>query len=361
MTLNQLRECSCKQLAEMAKRGQIAGWHAMRKEELVDALHRMHRNRKRQAARRNGHSKSNGESKKGRHKKNGRSGANGTPALKVQRSVAHRNGSKAARTRRSRQSTLPLWIASIDTDEERPTGLFAVACDCRWIHVNWCLSPPMVERALAALGPYKHTAVPMLRVLDATRNDHGTRTESVVDEFEIGEDLDNWYVRIDDPARTYKIHIGLKAADGRFATIARSRCVQLPRTEQSGAPKSWGTRGAGASSLGRPKSSGAAKHCTNGNGANGNTAISGGDFQFNLDAELIVHGNTHPQAELTLFGEPVPLREDGSFSLRVRVPEGRQVIPAQAVTPNRSERRTIVLSLERNTKELEPQSIEDSA
>lgn len=364
MTLNELRQCSCKQLGEMAKRQQIAGWHAMRKDELVEALHRDNRNQQRRAARRSAAADANGRNKGGGAPKRGLR-KNGQAASKTRPSPSLRNGKGGSHNGEGTgpRTKLPLWLATAEAaPEEQPTGLFAAACDPRWIHVSWCLTRRMVDRALASLGLQKHTAVPVIRVFDATPNDQSNGGAALVKEVEIGEDVENWYVQVADPSRTYKIHIGLRSAEGRFATIARSRGVQLPRTEHGGTMPARHANGNGHSSgKSNHHPSHVATHIPSVVGLNGKKNGTERDFQFEIDAELIVHGNTHPDAELTLFGEPVPLREDGTFSLRVRVPEGRQVIPAQAVTPNRSERRTIVLSLERNTKELEPQSMEDTA
>ncbi len=57
---------------------------------------------------------------------------------------------------------------------------------------------------------------------------------------------------------------------------------------------------------------------------------------------------------MTLQGEPVNLRSDGSFTVRFSLPDSRQIIPAVAASADGSEERTIVLAVERNTKELEP-------
>jgi hypothetical protein len=218
----------------------------------------------------------------------------------------------------------------------------------------------MLNRALAALGLQRHTAIPVVRVFDTTPNDQATATESLVQEVEIGEDLENWYVRVGDPSRTYKVQIGLRAVDGRFVAVARSRGVQLPQTGPSAEISPWNNNGHGeGNGRRRPAARQNGKHAHPTSAALKAKTSAGSDFSFQLDAELIVHGATHPDAELTLLGEPVELSDDGTFAMRVRVPEGRQVIPAQAITPNRAERRTIVLSLERNTKELEPQPMDE--
>jgi hypothetical protein len=77
-------------------------------------------------------------------------------------------------------------------------------------------------------------------------------------------------------------------------------------------------------------------------------------FWFQLDAELIVYGATEPNARVTLQGEPIKLRPDGTFTMRYSLPDSRQIIPAVATSPDGIEERTIVLAVERNTKHLEP-------
>ena len=77
--------------------------------------------------------------------------------------------------------------------------------------------------------------------------------------------------------------------------------------------------------------------------------------ELRLHAELIVHGSTDPHAELKLLGDRIPISRDGTFSHRFSLPEGRQVIDAVVTTRNGCHQRTIVLGIERNTKELEPQ------
>jgi hypothetical protein len=78
------------------------------------------------------------------------------------------------------------------------------------------------------------------------------------------------------------------------------------------------------------------------------------DFHFAVDAELIVYGVSRRDAHVTLQGEPVQLRPDGTFTVRLNMPERRQVIPVVASTGDGGEQRTIVLAIERNTKVMEP-------
>ena len=83
------------------------------------------------------------------------------------------------------------------------------------------------------------------------------------------------------------------------------------------------------------------------------------DLEFRLQADLIIRGWLPPDAQLTLQGDPVTPREDGSFLLKMNLQEGRQLIPAVAVSSDGLQQCTIVLAIERNTKELEPQALEE--
>jgi hypothetical protein len=77
-------------------------------------------------------------------------------------------------------------------------------------------------------------------------------------------------------------------------------------------------------------------------------------LQFSVDAELLVFGVSSPGSHVTLQGEPVALRPDGSFSVRMSLADRRQVIPVIASSADGIEQRTIILAVERNTKVLEP-------
>ena len=58
----------------------------------------------------------------------------------------------------------------------------------------------------------------------------------------------------------------------------------------------------------------------------------GRSFWFVLKTELVVSGATDPGARVTVQGVQVPLRADGTFSLRLPLPDGKQVVDANAVS-----------------------------
>jgi hypothetical protein len=46
-------------------------------------------------------------------------------------------------------------------------------------------------------------------------------------------------------------------------------------------------------------------------------------FWLNVNAELVIYGGTEPGASVTLDGQPIQLRPDGTFSFRFALPDGR--------------------------------------
>jgi hypothetical protein len=388
MTLSSLRSLTRKVLAARAKKYQIAGWHQMTKDELVTAL----------AVRLSRRPRVNGGSARGRHEaaavapvrfgENGHSNGDHGPKT-TQRALGggHLNGRRLLKSsvgqcrtpeseRRTPVNGRRLLKSSINATAPRDARdlLTAEAHDPFWVHVRWTLSRDMLDRAEAALGTQWHHALPVLRVFDVT-NDEGAASSQVrVQDVEIHGDVDHWYLPVEHPPRTYKVQIGYRAANGLFFVMAQSNRVQTPRPGSHSlrvrdAAKRRPTGDASASTLDLEKMPSynlralPTAKLGNGHGMTTNTvparaedeAVLPPPVELRLHAELIVHGSTDPHAELKLLGDRIPVSRDGTFSHRFSLPEGRQVIDAVVTTRNGCHQRTIVLGIERNTKELEPQ------
>ena len=85
------------------------------------------------------------------------------------------------------------------------------------------------------------------------------------------------------------------------------------------------------------------------------------DLPFEVDAQMVVYGATDPSAKVTMAGEPVQLEPDGTFCIRLGMPDRRQVLPIVASTRDGSEQRTTVLAVERNTIVMEPVTRDNDA
>jgi hypothetical protein len=255
--------------------------------------------------------------------------------------------------------------------------IVAVVRDPFWLQVQWELSRSTYARAQAALGQEWHAARPILRLMDVTSEDTTAASERPVRDIEIHGGVNNWYIDVTAPPRSFRVDIGYLSRRGKFFVLARSNVVTTPKAGvsdlldenwadvQGQLQRSAGRDGRPGGStvsddllelfehrLRRPMHQGGLSLQSLGTGAL--TPLLSRDFHFEIDAELIVYGATEPNAKVTLQGEPVQLRPDGTFTVRFSLPDSRQIIPAVAASPDGVEERTIVLAVERNTKELEP-------
>jgi hypothetical protein len=347
MTLASLNDTNKKELARMAKEQGIIGWHAMRKDQLIRAL----------------------------------SGAPAPAAKRSERSTSSASRPATSRPDASRTSAV-IPPRPVDLPSSRSLShvaqkdrIVTMVRDPFWLHVHWELSRSTLQRAQAALGQDWHTARPILRLFDVSSDDTTCASERQVRDIEIHGGVNNWYIDIQAPPRSYRVDVGYISRRGRFYVLARSNVVTPPRAGAGDiVDHNWASIEAQAERIYRQSGgTGPAAptddlrelfeerlrrpmHGLNltslGTGALG--IPSGRKFHFEIDAELIVYGTTEPNARVTLQGEPIQVRPDGSFTVRFSLPDARQIIPATASSPDGVEERTIVLAVERNTKELEP-------
>ena len=64
-------------------------------------------------------------------------------------------------------------------------------------------------------------------------------------------------------------------------------------------------------------------------------------------------------ASVLVAGRPVKLQPDGSFTVRMELPDKRQVLPVTAESRDGLRQRTTVVAVERNTKIMEPVELDD--
>jgi hypothetical protein len=362
MTASTLRDYSCKDLAQMAKSEGLPGWHSMRKDELVRALAN-HARRKQRS-------------------RGGRGEANGILPSIADHLESEASG-KAQVSRKAQQQLEQLrarlsvsrHLAGASRPESRKAEhdrLVVMVRDPYWLHAYWELAPRSVERAQTALGQHWHTTRPVLRLFVLSSDG----TAELQREIIIHGGVNHWYVDVQNPPRQYRMEIGYLAAGGQFYCLARSNAVTTPPAGTSDSvDENWadidenadrifamsgGYTQRGTSlelqelleeRLHRPM--GTPMRTRYGGGAS-RVHAGAPDLPFALDAELLVYGVSHPDAHVTLQGEPVPLRPDGTFTARMSLPDRRQVIPVIASSPDGVEQRTIILAVERNTKVLEP-------
>lgn len=415
MTADSLNGYTMKDLAQMAKRRGVHGWHSMRKDQLVQALVRAAKSaaakgklkQKVAASRRSAPASATiarPTTSAATHRKavaaNNRSAsthATSTPAASAAkaRSASASNGAaaSAAAVRKAKNPHTLRRLEQAKAKLNHSKNLAGMTINGKsahvakdrlvvmvrgpyWLHAYWELTRQGVERAEAALSQEWHAAKPVLRILEVSGGATTSSAETQVRDIEIHGGVNNWYIDVNDPPKSYRVDVGYLAPSGKFFVLARSNVVTTPKAGSSDAiDENWsevaedfdkiyamsgGYAPEGPSvelqelfeeRLRRPMGSPMVTRF--GAGVEG-LLPKKREFNFELDAELIVYGVTDPGAHVTLQGEPVKLRPDGTFTVRYSMPNCRQVIPAVACSRDGFEQRTIVLAVERNTKTMEP-------
>jgi hypothetical protein len=283
---------------------------------------------------------------------------------------AHLNGAKANAMSANKAASKASGVAAEPRDR-----LVLMVRDPFWLQAEWEVTRRNVERARAAMAEHWHEAKPIVRVYEV--DDGGANTcEQVLRDIEIHGGVNTWHIDVYDAPRSYRVAIGYLANNGKFHALARSNAVTTPHPGSGDdIDENWseiaenyekiyslsgGYADEGDSGelqelfeerLRRPM--GAPMVGRFGEGAQ-SILNRGRNFAFEVDAEMIIYGSTRPNARVTIGGEPVKLRRDGTFTVRQSMPDKRQVLPVVASSGDGIEQRTIVLAIERNTKVMEP-------
>jgi hypothetical protein len=296
-------------------------------------------------------------------------GTNGTAREKQSAAVRDRLSEMQARVESGKILCSHHPKAARVVEQDR---LVVMVRDPYWLQAYWELTRQSIDRAQSAMGQSWHKSQPILRLFKVGADG----SSAIVRQIPVHGGVSHWYIDVQEPPSQFRLEIGYHNDNGQFYCLARSNSVSTPPASTSDSvDENWsdvaqhadrifamsgGYQPRGTSlelqelleeRLGRPM--GTPMETRYGSGA-ARALSSKTQMQFSVDAELLVFGVSQPNAHVTLQGEPVPLRADGSFSVRMSLAERRQVIPVIASSSDGVEQRTIILAVERNTKVLEP-------
>jgi hypothetical protein len=378
MTVAKLKTRTVKDLAVMAKKKKVSGWHVMRKDELIEALLKKART---EAAKQNGKN-GNGSAAAGaktllkpQSSHNGDSGPHTDISVKKDHNPRLARRLEQIKTKLAESKDLAIHAITEENGHTKDR-LVVMVRDPYWLHAYWEVSRRSIERARAAMGQHWHAAHPILRLHEVSRNGTTSTARQPVRDIEIHGGVNNWYIDVQDPPKSYQLEIGYLAAGNRFHCLVRSNVVSTPKCGAGDAfDKNWSEvakdfdriyamsggyvdqesngdlKEVFEEHLRRPMGDPMATQFGRGASAFG---CHRREFNFHVETELIVHGVAHPDARVTLRGEPVHLRPDGTFAVRFNLPDRRHVLPVVASSCDGVEQRTIVLAVDRNTKVMEP-------
>lgn len=415
ITTADLKAQTRRELADLARNYGVPGWHGLKKDELVTEIRKVQR-RLRQKASAEKAKASAGPAKKKRGTKAKAVTASATskaaPSAKARKTPAKSSSRSAkpmpklpepkvsaktarirAQIRKRRETMLRNKDLSTGTlvggaavnrganrtraDEQHQDRVVLMVRDSYWLQASWEITRASVERAESALSERWHTAVPMLRLLSVS-DVNNNRAESVERDIPIHGGVDNWYIDVDEPPSRYRVIIGYLSDNGDFYTVCRSNVVETPRPgECERLDEHWrdiaedyeriySLSGGYETDAGDLKEVFEERLCRpmplrgeQGQTVADPTLLRQAKLPFNVDAELIIFGKTVSSASVTVAGRPVKLQADGSFTVRMELPDKRQVLPVTAESRDGLRQRTTVVAVERNTKVMEPVELDD--
>ncbi len=240
-----------------------------------------------------------------------------------------------------------------------------------WIFAYWEIRKDREEdilRKIESSGDSQEKSI--LRVYDVTNiNFNGTNAHSFFD-IDLKGLANNWYINVGSPDRSWVVDIGMLSKKGNFYLLARSNVVKTPHFGMSDqldaewmVPEDeyWkmfslsGGFGVGKGSLEVREM--IAKRLEEQVSSGGISSAASfyrkpaeRKFWLAVNTELIVYGQTEPDAKLTVQGKEIKLKPDGTFTLRFALPDGKQVIPVEATSKDGIDRRRVTPIVTRKTE-----------
>lgn len=229
-----------------------------------------------------------------------------------------------------------------------------------WLRVQWSISHATRLRAASQLGGGWVPAQVVLRVLDVSRGDVSTTASRVLAEIPLPADAKLWFVPVSRSVQLVRVHIAFVKDAGRFVSVLQSpviKSVRVPVEELTAAADGDSAMSMSVSKSRRRSRRRAALNPQFGPIDLGPTVAQMAAStlsQLDLAAELRLIGRAQPRSRITFDDQQILVDATGTFSATLSQPEGRQVVGLTIASPDGRRKQTVVFSLEKNTRVLEP-------
>lgn len=232
-----------------------------------------------------------------------------------------------------------------------------------WLYAYWDFSREVKAELEKMFGAWQRTPL-SLKVWEAQES---SGLEPGFFNVSVNPATGHWYINVQ-PNHQYTVELGYFTPSGEFMALARSNTVVTPRATASelvdaewmvveedfrrlyqlaGDPQAGSVELAEAflKKLEREMGSGAVTSLSSPFGPPPEERR----FWLVLNTELIIYGATEPTARLTLDGQPVALRPDGTFTFRMALPDGQKRIPVTACSQDGKDTITITPEVSKKT------------
>jgi hypothetical protein len=251
-----------------------------------------------------------------------------------------------------------------------------------WMFTYWEISQNTKEHFAKTYGDNLIPSFLILRVYDVTNIVFDGNNDNRHFDIRISQKADNWYINVGEFNRVWLVEVGYILKDGTFVAISRSNAVRLPRygiSEMEVEDERWASyhvlernfeEHIGNSSANMVKFSNQRDEWNSNFGlfrlpssmpssmpsSRSSSRFFAPEvkkekfFWLKADTEILLYGATDPSANLVICGKEVPINEDGSFSLRFYLPEGKHEYLVEAVSSDKTMSKRILFTVNKQTK-----------
>jgi len=237
------------------------------------------------------------------------------------------------------------------------TRIETLVRDPHCIFTYWEISAPDIKSMADSFGPVWNECRMVLRVYRFDqRGDRSTAFD-----IDIPFDTDNWYIDVE-PDTRYQVGVGVISPEGIYSEISLSREVETPRESvYEHQDESWARpphlvdrlisasgdiyfrTGTGRGTSGMPLRNISSESVSSPGKARS------GSRKTRVSAELIIRGVAGEDTTISLYDNEIVPREDGTFIIRMQLPDGEVELPIKLSSNGENIEKNIVATV--NTSE----------
>ncbi len=267
------------------------------------------------------------------------------------------------------------------------TKISVLVRDAEWLFAFWEIAENTRESLELSRNSNNYTLV--LRLYDVTGIEFTGSNAHSIEDIPVNDYTSSWYIHVPKPGRRYIVELGVLSNSGGYQSITRSSAIEMPAArisddinwdwedqneevhlqilQMSGGARIPSRLSSAdfVSELHRrllAESAGASESYFSG------SVVSSADFYSSesraalqpegkkdrkfwlvVDAEVIVYGATEPDAKVKFMGRNIRLNPDGTFGVRMALPDGTIEFPVEATSSDEIETLRVCPIVNRNT------------
>jgi hypothetical protein len=267
------------------------------------------------------------------------------------------------------------------------TKLVLLPKDPVWMHAYWEISQSSKDYFYKKYGHDLVSGVFILRVYDVTDIIFDGSNAHRFFDIRLGSNIEKWYINVGEYNRVWCTELGCILNDGNFIPIVRSNAVALPvfgvcdqedtqwasyhvfdqtlfeivgktssnfvnlSRQDIEKEKTWGSK-LDTGNLFRMPTSKTSSSVFAGHFCTQTVSKPQEEkfFWLKADTEIVVYGATQAGAALTIQGNEVEVDDDGSFSAKFYLPDGKDEYTIEAVSSDGKQSKRIFFTISKQTK-----------